>query len=158
MVTNESMDHLWLTLNLDALAASRSMDPPLARLAEAALVVLHASVTVLEPFVDSVVRSEVESDTEFEALANKIHIVDYLESEYDFANVLCQGVLYCRRLADRLLTLGISFCVALTADPEAGTVVARFFRRRPGEEWFASDLNAFEEAVALWGLSETSET
>ena len=149
-MTNEAMANLWTALQIDALTTTCVMDPPLARLADAPRLGLPDSAIVLEPFVDSVKRSELENDTEFEALANKIHVVDYLEKERDFPEVVCQGVLCCRRLAIRLAELGVSSCVALSADPESGVVVARFFRQRTGEEWFARDLNAFQEGVALW--------
>jgi len=150
MVTNSTMAKLWTILQIDALTRSSVMDSPLARLAEAPLIGLPDSTIVLEPFVDSVRRSELENDTEFEALANKIHVVDYLEKEHEFPETVCQGVLYCRRLAIRLTELAVSSCVALTVDPEPGVVIARFFRRRTGEEWFAPDLNAFQEGIALW--------
>jgi hypothetical protein len=143
------MRERWGRLEVDKNLGLCSLGQELEHLAESRLVELPGGAVVLEPF--SAMRRDQSLATEFEALANKVHIEDYVARDRSgLATLANQGILFCRRLVARLELLPGSFLIVLAIDEELPSVVARFFKERTGEQWLSSDLERFTEALAIW--------
>ena len=135
--------------------------PPLAHslavLAAGPLVVEDGSV-VLKALRVPQLQSLTEDDlTGFEALTNKIHIADYVDSGVQGDLLLLQGVKYAEALAARLTRLGRPVRIFLSRDPDADEVIVRFFVRRPKQPWGTEDLEKYQlEEVMQWDVGSSS--
>ena len=91
--------------------------------------------------------------TGFEALTNKVHVSDYVDSALDGDQLLAQGVMFASLLSRQLASAGGPFRIVLSRDLEDGDVTVRFFLRRAAERWGAEDPDEYKaEEVAQWDV------
>lgn len=132
---------------LGALKSTRLQDK-LLKLAMSPIVET-ANGNVLEPLLPAFELGQVDN-TGFEALANKIHISDYVDSEA-VEVTLVQGILYSETLAGRLSQLKGQYCVFLNVDSDSDEVTARWFTVRKNELWGPEDPQRYVgQGIAVW--------
>jgi hypothetical protein len=148
---NPRMLELWS--GIDRNARAEPLHGDLAELARSPIVEFKGA-TVLERLLRRGLGVPCIDDlTGFEALANKIHIIDYADNATSGARLVVQGVLYAEALAARLSHLGKPMRIAMNQDASSGAVTVRFFVRRGGVPWGCEDPDAYtDEAVSYWDV------
>jgi hypothetical protein len=127
----------------------------LAELAASPLADVRGAVVLKRLISKGLGQPDTNDLTGFEALTNKIHVSDYVDTAVGGDQLLVQGFMYAERLAERLATVGSPFRIVLSRDPDEGDVTVRFFVRRTGIPWGPDDPEAFKiDEVAQWDVPQ----
>jgi hypothetical protein len=140
-------------LRVSELAACVALQKRLSDLAESPVVDAKGAL-VLEELVGSSLGDPNPDDiTGYEAVTNKIHVSDYVDSACHEDELVVQGVKYAERLIARLAGTGRPVTIILSRDPDSDEVTVRFFTRREGQPWGAKDVEDYKlDEVVQWDV------
>jgi hypothetical protein len=130
-------------------SASRPVDERLGMLAEEPIRDKFGALVFLNLGAESLDVTDFMDLTGYEALANKIHLEDYVDGTPE--ELLLAAVAVAERLAERLMGYGRN-CKVILSERDPGDPVLRFVTVRSGEEWIGDPDAYTEEAIAVWDV------
>lgn len=130
------------------------LEPSLKSVLDGKFIESHGAVLLETLASNTLSLNQFEDITRFEAISNKIHIKDYLNSCCDDKYALIQGLKYSIYLKEKLIQIKKPSRIILSLDPDSSEISVKFFVIRQGKPYGSDNPEDYQlEDIAIFDIN-----